>query len=536
MKTFYREFLICFCVFIFGCSTVNLSSASGPAKTFDNEFLKGEMYLNSGKFAEAIDIFTELAEKTGDAYLYIKVANIYKRADNYKKAMEILKKGISNKNITQEHRLYYEMAKIAYENLQNFEDAEESIQKALSKERKMEYLELLAEILQDSNDFASAINTYSELITREEKGEYLLQRGKLYLYLNLNDKAIDDFEKAVELENNIEAALLLADIYTRKGEKKQAIKYLEIIQKDRPDLILPELKLAELYQNLGRFEDALKNYEEVLDQLNGERKAYVLKQMGNIYLRFGRYHDAVDTLKQAYDINNNDTQSVFYIAVAYEAMEDWNNAEKYYRLTLDIRSDYTEAKKRLAYVYLQKQEFDSALDILSDISEIYRDIDFYRLKAGVLEEKGSVQEAIETVDKGLKENPNSVSLLINKAFLLDKSSDYDGTVKILKRVLNDEPDNPTALNFLAYLYAENDVNLDDALDLVTRALNKDPENPAYLDTKAWIFYKKGEYEKALDLQRKALSMAPDEKELREHMKAILQALGSEKSVDEVIKN
>jgi tetratricopeptide (TPR) repeat protein len=126
--------------------------------------------------------------------------------------------------------------------------------------------------------------------------------------------------------------------------------------------------------------------------------------------------------------------------------------------------------------------------------------------------------------------------LINKAFLLEKAGDYEETVKILKRILENEPDNPAALNFLAYLYAENDVNLDEALNLVTRALNQDSENPAYLDTKAWILYKKGEFEKAMVLQKKALNQAPEDKELREHMEAILKALEIEKSVDEFIKN
>jgi len=536
MKNFLRRIFVCFCVFIFGCSSVNLYSASGPEKTFDNEFLKGEMLLKSGEIAEAVSIFTDLAERTGDAYIYLKVANIYRRSDDYAKAMEVLKRGVSNKNTSQKHRLYYEMSKISYEIFQDFENAEIYVKKALNEARKTEYLELLAEIYQDSNDFASAVSIYNELIKRQDEGKYFLQRGKLYLYLNLNVKAIDDFKRAVEIENNTEAALLLADIYIKRGEKEQAIRYLEIAQDSHPGLILPELKLAELYQNSGRLEEALDNYESVLAQVDGERKVYVLKQMGNIYLRLGEYNSAIDTLKKAYEINNDDTQSLFYIAVAYEALEDWDSAAKYYKRTLEVRSDYTEAKKRLAYVYLQKKEFNSALEILSTISEVYRDIDFYRLKAGVLEERGSIQEAIETVNDGLKENPNSTSLLINKAFLLEKAGDYEETVKILKRILENEPDNPAALNFLAYLYAENDVNLDEALNLVTRALNQDSENPAYLDTKAWILYKKGEFEKAMVLQKKALNHAPEDKELREHMEAILKALEIEKSVDEFIKN
>lgn len=529
------KFIVLLAFVIFGCAPAHMSVNTYAKSTYDYDFLRAEELLNTGKTEEALDIYTGLAEKTGDAYLYIKAAEVYTQNKEYNKAAQILEKGLDNKKLNHSDQIYYQLAKISYENFQEFENAAKYIKKALAVQSHIKYLELQADIYKDMNDFASAIEVYDELIQKNENASYYLQRGKLYVYLDLTKKAEEDLTKSVEMEKNLEAALLLADIYLKSDQNEKAVKYLKIAQEKHPGLILPELKLAELYMEANKEDEALKYYSQVVDKISGERKIYVLKQMGKIYLKQNKYDKVIDVLRQAYELNTDDTQSAFYIAVAYEAMKKYDMAEEYYKKTLEIRSDYTEAKKRLAYVYLSQGSYDKALEVLSGVSDIYRDVDFYRIKSAVFEERGNIKRAIEVLDKGLQSNPDSESLLVNKSFVMEKTGNLDATVETVKKVLNINPDNEVALNFLAYLYAENDMKLDEALELVSRALEIGNNNPAYLDTKAWVLYKQKKYEQAQEYQIKALNIAPEEKELREHMRAILDAMGIDKSVDEFIK-
>jgi tetratricopeptide (TPR) repeat protein len=64
-------------------------------------------------------------------------------------------------------------------------------------------------------------------------------------------------------------------------------------------------------------------------------------------------------------------------------------------------------------------------------------------------------------------------------------------------------ENPDTLNYLAYIYAEEGINLNEALKLVRKALSYDSENYAYIDTLAWIYYKKGDFRKAKEELEKA---------------------------------
>ena len=59
------------------------------------------------------------------------------------------------------------------------------------------------------------------------------------------------------------------------------------------------------------------------------------------------------------------------------------------------------------------------------------------------------------------------------------------------------------------MYAEDGKNLDEALTLVRRALEIDPENGAYLDSMGWVYYQRGDYEKARSFLEKALQFVED---------------------------
>jgi predicted Zn-dependent protease len=74
------------------------------------------------------------------------------------------------------------------------------------------------------------------------------------------------------------------------------------------------------------------------------------------------------------------------------------------------------------------------------------------------------------------------------------------------------------VNFLAYLYAEENVKLDFAQELLERALKESPDNPYYLDSLGWVFYRQGKADKAIDyIQRAVLGMQSDDAILRDHL-------------------
>lgn len=85
--------------------------------------------------------------------------------------------------------------------------------------------------------------------------------------------------------------------------------------------------------------------------------------------------------------------------------------------------------------------------------------------------------------------------------------------------------NASGMNSVAYQWAQDDENLEEALILVQKALALDPDNAYYLDTLAWVFYKMGRYEEALGPMCQSMHKLPGHPESRTHLAQIYFELG-----------
>ena len=115
---------------------------------------------------------------------------------------------------------------------------------------------------------------------------------------------------------------------------------------------------------------------------------------------------------------------------------------------------------------------------------------------------------------------------------------FEKAEKALLTLLELSPDDPLALNNLAYMYLENNVNISKAMEMVQQALDAKPENGAYLDTLGWAYYMKGNYKQARKNIEKALKWADREDKgiIYEHYGDILIKLGKEKEAIEAYRN
>jgi len=85
----------------------------------------------------------------------------------------------------------------------------------------------------------------------------------------------------------------------------------------------------------------------------------------------------------------------------------------------------------------------------------------------------------------------------DKKYLLQAVTDYQSLVDKM-------PTNNMVLNNLAYMLAESDQRLSDALKYAERALQAMPNDPGYLDTYAYVLLKTGDYAKAAQYMTRAL--------------------------------
>jgi tetratricopeptide (TPR) repeat protein len=108
---------------------------------------------------------------------------------------------------------------------------------------------------------------------------------------------------------------------------------------------------------------------------------------------------------------------------------------------------------------------------------------------------------------------------------LERTGDLEHAAEQFEQAIALNPENTSAYNYLAYMWAEKGVRLDQAKDYINIALEQEPDNGAYLDTLGWIYYMLGRYAEAEVVIARALEQLPDDPTILEHYGDVLDKLG-----------
>lgn len=196
-------------------------------------------------------------------------------------------------------------------------------------------------------------------------------------------------------------------------------------------------------------------------------------------------------------------------------------------LALDPEND--KAHYLLALVYSSQKKYDLAAkeyeDVLKSASQDEpENLEIHIYLAQLYFSQGKYSQAIVEFNHILKIQPDNVSanyLLGSSCLELQQRAEARAR---FQKVLVLEPNHDGALNSLAYMYAEESVNLDDALKMVEQATTIDPSNGAYLDTLGWVLFKKGMNSQALLTLQKAEAVLQDPI-IYDHMGDVYKSIG-----------
>jgi Flp pilus assembly protein TadD len=124
------------------------------------------------------------------------------------------------------------------------------------------------------------------------------------------------------------------------------------------------------------------------------------------------------------------------------------------------------------------------------------------------------------LDEALEAHPQEPDLLYSRALLAERLDRVDQAVADLEHILEQDPDNASALNALGYTLADRTERYVEAHAYIRRALEQRPEDPAILDSMGWVLYRLGRLEEAEDYLRRAYSRLQDA-EVAGHLAVVL---------------
>ena len=126
-------------------------------------------------------------------------------------------------------------------------------------------------------------------------------------------------------------------------------------------------------------------------------------------------------------------------------------------------------------------------------------------------------KAIEEYNTAIQKDPNSLAAFMGLGIIYDLQKNYDKAKEYYQKALKLNPKFAPAANNLAYIYAEQGENIDQALTLAQSAKEQALEDPHISDTLGWIYYKKNVFSRAIVYLKEANEKVTDNPLMRYHL-------------------
>src|SRR5262249_46953565 len=118
-------------------------------------------------------------------------------------------------------------------------------------------------------------------------------------------------------------------------------------------------------------------------------------------------------------------------------------------------------------------------------------------------------EAEKMLDDRIQQNPSDSGALAARGTIYMTEGDTDAAIKDYEKAVQLDPNQDVAANNLAYLLADEEGDLENALRYAQGARNRHADDPTIADTLGWIYYKMGRLSLARDSVQFAVSKQPD---------------------------
>jgi tetratricopeptide (TPR) repeat protein len=375
---------------------------------------------------------------------------------------------------------------------------------------------------------------------RAMRATFMLDRGE-------TSQAISELQEVVTAKpQNFVARFNLGRAHAAKGEYEQAIQQYQEALKIRPDYLRPRIAMAEAEMQVGSYDAALKAAQdtEKLSANNGsarlleavalmrlQRNDEARKILADLVVKYPqfaeanleyasldarekKYPESRELFHKAYLENPADLRPLFGEAETWVAEKQPEKGLALIQTEVNSHPERSDLLREYASLKASVGQYDSAMGDYRALLQRYKDspreLAPTYFAISVLERrKGDLKGAIEWMEKAKPLQPNSVALLDSLGEMETQLGRTKEAQQDYRSALALDPNNPMALNNLAFAIAETGTDLDEALTMANKAKQQLPKVDEVNDTLGWIYIKKHMGDPASDIFRDLTARHPD---------------------------
>ena len=480
-------------------------------------FVEGMSFEEQGEMDKALAAYRKVLDvDPGQAELASRVAVLLTRQDDFPQAIDVLKDATKANPSATEPLL--QLAFIYAKYLRRSDQALEYVNRAIAlNPRNIDAYERLCEIALMTGDEKKAVESLDRAAqVSNDDPSFWTRLGKLYVSILVKpDRAPEAaqvarlneiFKKAADHAGDDPAVLKdVADYYASTQQIKLAIPlYLRLLELAPEDTNARE-KLATGFVLTNQREKAVEMLQEIIQQHPEKYQPYELLA--------GLLDDSARALER--EKKSDQAKAMFAKAAAnYEqsAIINPTRATPYLHLAELLLGPLKESERAVKVLTEARAHFPQTPEIV------------YYLAIAQREAKHS-QEAVATFEEALREAETGGIEIVNARFYFDygaaaeQAGLFDKAADLFRKSIALDPANAAdSYNYLAYMWAEHDMHLDEAEQMIRLALQANPDNGAYIDTLGWLEFREGKFDQALiDLLRAEQKLTRDDPVVLEHI-------------------
>jgi len=311
--------------------------------------------------------------------------------------------------------------------------------------------------------------------------------GRVYADRGDTGKALEQADAVLAVAPKNPDARLIRDralVGMNQGDKAQGD--LEELTREFPTMNDAHMQLAGLYMMQKQMDKSFAEFEKVWKSSPPDNRGFVGMQA--VKLAQGKGNEAVASLRD---------------------LVEKNPSVPGYRLQLASFETTAGAQQASANPNAARQLFQSAADNYKEILKTNSNSSDTWVRLGMLQRQlGDYDQAISSFEQAAKIDPKNVNALLNAAMLFEVQGKKDKARETYSRILGLDPQNWLALNNMAFLDADNDTNLDQAMTWAERAKKQQPNSPQISDTLGYVYLKKNRTSEALQIFKEIVQGSP----------------------------
>jgi tetratricopeptide (TPR) repeat protein len=443
----------------------------------------GRLYRTANNSVEAEKAYTQvLSLDPNNEDALTGLAIVYSDVGDTKKAIEKLQ-AVTNKDPNP--RTLAALAS-AYEQLQDFHSAAEVLHKALDLDPDNSRVKhALAWDLLRARSYDEALKNYQELASDDpHDSDALLRIAEIYTEKHDFTKSREYLNKAKAIDpENLEVRYYEVDMLDREGHPDQAIEALKSLLKDT---------------ERGTYTDEQKG-----------TRVNLIERLGELYRNSNQNQAAIDAFRQMADLEADaGPRASAQIIETYRKSKDFKNAKAEADSALQKYPDDRMLKMENASLLADMGKVDQAVAQLRSMLKGDHDRETQLNIAQIYENAKRFEDMAKPLDAAekLSETKNEKeTVLFMRGAMYERLKQNEAAEAQFRKVLELNPDNAQALNYLGYMFADRGVRLDEAQKMISRALELEPDNGAFLDSLGWVYFRENRLDDAEHALTRALS-------------------------------